>query len=425
MTSVLLAGKGEPVAEALRTAIAKRGIRSAICAREELAARGRSADLIVLIGTAADDGGKHALEVLAALPRASVALVSDAAALPGVLVIAPASPDELASRLVDLAEERKRAKGARPVRAKKTLVGVVAPEPPRVREPTPEPIAEPIVAPETREQAITLEAPIEPDELRAPVARGKVPSEDLAPLDEPASDDLHAPVERTKMPSAPPPAPARTAPAKKKTSPAVYLASVAAVIAIAFVPITMWLAWPRERERPPPRASRAPAAPRPVPPIEEPVHAPAVRVGPPADEPLEGSDADFSPQDLGIDRIPADSVRARPARIEDLLQRANRRRALGRHADAVALYREVLGLDLENARATAGMAHVYLEMGEAPLAVIWAQRFVRLRPGLAPNYVLLGDAFEAAGNHPAAVRAWEHALTLDPSQRTARLRLRD
>ncbi|GAB5547570.1 MAG: hypothetical protein SangKO_073300 [Sandaracinaceae bacterium] len=157
----------------------------------------------------------------------------------------------------------------------------------------------------------------------------------------------------------------------------------------------------------------------------EPTAAPDTAVyGPLDDAPIEGSSDDFSLEALGIEEAPAPSSRRRRARtVRELIRTANilrNRHELGR---AEELYRRVLSLEPDNTRATAGLTRVYMEREDAAQAILFAQRLVRLRPGFASNYVLLGDTLEQGRNPAAARRAWTRAVEIEPRWGPARARL--
>ena len=146
--------------------------------------------------------------------------------------------------------------------------------------------------------------------------------------------------------------------------------------------------------------------------------------GPREGEPIEGTETDFDLPALGIALAPPPSSRRRRARtITELVRTANMLRNRGENDRAEDLYRRALAFDPENTRATAGLVRIYMAEGDAPNAILFGQRLVRLRPSFASNYVLLGDAFELGQNPGAALRAYAHAVELDPRWRPARERL--
>lgn len=147
-------------------------------------------------------------------------------------------------------------------------------------------------------------------------------------------------------------------------------------------------------------------------------------VGPAPGEPIEGRAEDFDLARLGI--TPAErpsSRRVLQATTTRRIRLANAARNRGELDAAEAGYRAVLALEDDNARATAGLARIRMERGDAGSAVLLAQRLVRLRPSYASNYVLLGDALLAGYNREAARRAFTAAVAIDPSWAPARERL--
>ncbi|HJL15316.1 MAG TPA: hypothetical protein RMH99_06665, partial [Sandaracinaceae bacterium LLY-WYZ-13_1] len=152
---------------------------------------------------------------------------------------------------------------------------------------------------------------------------------------------------------------------------------------------------------------------------------PAEPLGPAEGERLEGDEADFDLAALGIEEAPPPSSRRRRARtVRELIRQANILRNRDQLDEAEELYFRVLSLDPRSPRATAGMIRIYMEREDAASAIRFAQRLVRLRPAFASNWVLLGDTFELGGNPDAALRAWTHAVELEPRWRPARERIR-
>jgi DNA-binding response OmpR family regulator len=116
-------------------------------------------------------------------------------------------------------------------------------------------------------------------------------------------------------------------------------------------------------------------------------------------------------------------VTERRARIEYLIDRANFRRRHGEPAGAATDYEAVLRVESTNARALAGLARLNLDRGHGSEAVGYARRLTRSHPSQPANFVLLGDCLLAAGDRGAAIRAFQDALRLSPSYRTARERI--
>lgn len=118
-------------------------------------------------------------------------------------------------------------------------------------------------------------------------------------------------------------------------------------------------------------------------------------------------------------------VTERRARIEYLIDRANYRRRHGEPAGAATDYEAVLRVESTNARALAGLARLNLDRGHGSEAVGYARRLTRTHPSQPANFVLLGDCLLAAGDRGGAIRAFQSALRLSPSYRTARERIAD
>jgi hypothetical protein len=160
-------------------------------------------------------------------------------------------------------------------------------------------------------------------------------------------------------------------------------------------------------------------------PEPDPVPAPVLGVHLPlsADEPIEGTDAEFDLARLGVVAVPDPGSRgALRRRIERLLATAYRERSRGRLDASEEACRSVLALDGENPRATVGLALVYANRGDHVNAVLFARRLVRLR-AYPNNFVLLGERYLAGGDAASARRAFSRALELDPRHRDARAAL--
>lgn len=344
-----------------------------------------------------------------------------------------------------------------------TLVGTGAPIPKEIEPPKPaEPEAPEIEVSPAR--AISEPAPAkieepEPPKIEAqaapepePEPRISVPDFDID-VTEPAEPavivepDAVAPEphlsERGRETWISEPPPERTV--KKKASKAPWIALIAILLLAPAIGAGVW--W-FMTQRPAPRAAIAdtprepapepakiapPPAPDPEPPPPErapqhvaeqaPEQAPEQPAPPPiaSDGPLEGREEDFSLAALGV--TPA-TRRPRPDEIESLLRAANGRRLREHYDQAAQAFREVLSFEPDHPRATAGLAIVHLANGEPQLALLYAQRLVRLRPSSGNFFLLLGDAYRDSGNPDMARRAWERAVELDDELSAARERLR-
>jgi ActR/RegA family two-component response regulator len=161
----------------------------------------------------------------------------------------------------------------------------------------------------------------------------------------------------------------------------------------------------------------APAAEPPaVPPAALGVHLP---LG--ADEPIEGTEAEFDLVRLGVTPIiDPGGRRTTRRRIDRLLAQGYRARSRDRLDDSEEAYREVLALDPENARALVGLALVSADRDDDVNAVLYARRLVRLHPTYPANLVLLGERYAAGGDIASARRCFERALSFDRRHRGAR-----
>jgi len=157
------------------------------------------------------------------------------------------------------------------------------------------------------------------------------------------------------------------------------------------------------------------AAPPPTP------SAPGVHLPLGADEPIEGTDAEFDLVRLGVEPIiDPGGRRTTRRRIDRLLAEAFRARSRARLDDSEEAYREVLALDPENARAIVGLSLVSADRDDHANAVLYARRLVRLHPTYPANLVLLGERYAAGGDVPSARRCFERALSIDRRHRGAR-----
>jgi CheY-like chemotaxis protein len=109
--------------------------------------------------------------------------------------------------------------------------------------------------------------------------------------------------------------------------------------------------------------------------------------------------------------------------VNRLIVRANGLRRARRYSQAAALYKRALRIHPRNTRAIAGLVRTYMATGNKRAAVQYARRLVKVRPGVAANYVLLGDTLAAAGDKAGARRAWRRALRIAPGYKPARQRL--
>jgi len=144
------------------------------------------------------------------------------------------------------------------------------------------------------------------------------------------------------------------------------------------------------------------------------------------DAPLQGTDEGFDLETFGVEPIEQAYPRAlRRRRARNLVLRANRERVAGELEAARGHYLEVLSFAPRNLPATVGLTRIYLAQEDPERALSMARYTVRLRERAALGWVLLGDAYLAAGHRDAARRSFERAVDLDRRHRLARRRLRD
>lgn len=159
-------------------------------------------------------------------------------------------------------------------------------------------------------------------------------------------------------------------------------------------------------------------------PMDAPMDAP---IDAPIDAPVDVGSAlvaegELEPEGEAVDDAMLDGTERR-ARIEYWIDRANYRRRHGEPAGAATDYEAVLRLEPTNARALAGLARVNLDRGRGADAVTYARRLTRSHATQPANFVLLGDCLLAAGDRSGAIRAFQDALRIQPSYRTARERI--
>ncbi|MBT8470628.1 MAG: tetratricopeptide repeat protein, partial [Deltaproteobacteria bacterium] len=74
-------------------------------------------------------------------------------------------------------------------------------------------------------------------------------------------------------------------------------------------------------------------------------------------------------------------------------------------------------------QAMAGYAALFIAKKEPSRATKWARKAVRKRPRRVEYHVLYGDALRLADDIAAARKAWRKALSIDPNNRAAKVRL--
>jgi hypothetical protein len=143
------------------------------------------------------------------------------------------------------------------------------------------------------------------------------------------------------------------------------------------------------------------------PPSPPPVPAPPVTAPPPP------------PADAG-----AATTTAEPSpSVAELLASADESLRDGDAEEALEGYRAVIALDVHDPYGHAGAARALLSLGRSTEAITFASRAVAHRQRRAAFRVLLGDAYEAHGEHERAVAEWRTALELEPDDREAASRL--
>jgi len=100
---------------------------------------------------------------------------------------------------------------------------------------------------------------------------------------------------------------------------------------------------------------------------------------------------------------------------DDRLDRADRLAAVGRFAEAIALYRQVLSDDPAQPRIHYSLAQALYNAGDGRAAAAAYAESVRLDPEFAPARLGLGLATAALGDAAGAVEHYRKAIALDPA----------
>lgn len=168
-----------------------------------------------------------------------------------------------------------------------------------------------------------------------------------------------------------------------------------------------------------PTPTAPPSAPAPtLPSVAAPELAPgAPRTDPSSPTPFaapEGAPGGPSPAAPGSPAAPS---------VAELLASADAALRAGDAEAALEGYRAVVAADGDNPYGYAGAARAALALDEPEDAISFATRAVAHRQRRAGFRVLLGDAFEAHGEHERALEEWREALEIEPENRDARTRL--
>jgi len=103
----------------------------------------------------------------------------------------------------------------------------------------------------------------------------------------------------------------------------------------------------------------------------------------------------------------------------------NAGRLLNRDPEAASrLYEKVVAQESSNPHGREGLAAALLKLNRPGDALAHAQLATRLRPKRGRYQVLLGDVLAALGRDAEAQEAYKHAVFLDPSDKTAKSRLK-
>ncbi len=84
----------------------------------------------------------------------------------------------------------------------------------------------------------------------------------------------------------------------------------------------------------------------------------------------------------------------------------------GRISDAIISFEDALAADPNNASAYDGLAHMYIQLGDAPLAENSALQAVELNPNVARAQGRLGESYFRQNNYLNAIPPLEKAAEL-------------
>lgn len=133
----------------------------------------------------------------------------------------------------------------------------------------------------------------------------------------------------------------------------------------------------------------------------------------------------LDPENAELAALAAEArAKAATAKAEALFQKALEADLAGRHAAALAAFREAFEQDRRHVRAAAHGARSALALGDLASARTLASAAVAAGPRSGVAHEALGLVLEAAGDRREAKRALERAVELDPGLEGARQRLK-
>jgi Flp pilus assembly protein TadD len=107
-----------------------------------------------------------------------------------------------------------------------------------------------------------------------------------------------------------------------------------------------------------------------------------------------------------------------------LVDWANALDCAGREEEAIQAFARAIHLDEQRAEAFVGLSAIYGKQHKTTEALNALERAERVDPGITQIYINRGGVFEILGNIPAAIKEYQHALAIDPANRSAREALR-
>ncbi len=116
---------------------------------------------------------------------------------------------------------------------------------------------------------------------------------------------------------------------------------------------------------------------------------------------------------------PRDTL-ARSLLIDALIGHGVESGTAGRHADAIAAFRQGVALDSNNARLRANLATALIDAGDPVGAATEAQHAIALNSADAVSHDLLGRALALQGRYDEAIAQLNEALRISPSDATIR-----
>ena len=111
--------------------------------------------------------------------------------------------------------------------------------------------------------------------------------------------------------------------------------------------------------------------------------------------------------------------------IDQLFQQGNAAQASGQYAEAERIFRQVISLNPQDAKAYYNLGNALYAQNKLEEAITAYNQAIALNPQYAKAYNNLGYALQLQGQLEAAIASYETAIRLDPNNTTARNNLRE